>query len=418
MADLLFLAHRIPYPPNKGDKIRSWHMLRHLAQRYRVHLGCFIDDPADRQHEQVLRNICASCCFVDLAPSAAKLRSLRGLLTGEPLTLPYYRSSELASWVEQVVARHRPGRLFFYSSAMAQFDVPTPYAARRIIDLVDVDSQKWAEYATRKRWPLSWIYAREGRTLLEFERAIAGRMDASILVSPAEAKLFAELAPEARAKIHAVNNGVDTDYFSPDRAYGNPFRPDAIPLVFTGAMDYWPNIDAVQFFAREVLPAVRSRVPNAGFWIVGSNPSGAVLDLAKNSGVVVTGRVPDIRPYVAHAAAVVAPLRIARGIQNKVLEAMAMAKTVVASPPAVEGIPGTDGREFLVAEDARAFAKHLTDIIEHKAHGHLGAAARDYVLATYDWLKSLYKLDAILDGAPMAAGPDRQGGPAALPSSH
>lgn len=417
MPDLLFLAHRIPYPPNKGDKIRSWHMLRHLAQRYRVHLGCFVDDPADRQHEQVLRDICASCCFVEIAPPAAKLRSLRGLLTGEPLTLPYYRSPALAAWVGQTVGQHRPERLFFYSSAMAQFDVPTPYPARRIIDLVDVDSQKWTEYAARQRWPLSWIYAREGRTLLEFERAIANRMDASILVSPAEAKLFADLAPEARSKIHAVNNGVDTDYFSPDRPYENPFPPGAVPLVFTGAMDYWPNIDAVQFFAREVLPTVRSHIPNAGFWIVGSNPSAAVLELARDSGVVVTGRVPDVRPYVAHAAAVVAPLRIARGIQNKVLEAMAMARTVVASPPAVEGIPGTNGREFLVAADAPAYAKYLTDIVERKAHGRVGEVARAYVMATYDWLKSLCKLDAILDGAPMAAGPGRQGGPVALPSS-
>ncbi len=417
MADLLFLAHRIPYPPNKGDKIRSWHMLRHLAQRHRIHLGCFIDDPADRQHEPVLRDICASCHFVELAPRAAKLRSLHGLLTGEPLTLPYYRSSALASWVEQVIERHRPERLFFYSSAMAQFDVPTPYPARRVVDLVDVDSRKWAEYATRQHWPLSWIYEREGRTLLQFERVAASRMNAAILVSAAEAKLFADLAPEARGKIHAVNNGVDTDYFSPDRPYDSPFPRDVVPLVFTGAMDYWPNIDAVQFFAREVLPPVRSQVPNAAFWIVGSNPSRAVLDLARNSGIVVTGRVPDIRPYVAHAAAVVAPLRIARGIQNKVLEAMAMARIVVASPPAVEGIPGTSGREFLVAEDARAFAIHLTDIVERKAHGDVGGAARAYVLATYDWLKSLCKLDAILDGAPMAADPDRQDGPVAYPSS-
>jgi sugar transferase (PEP-CTERM/EpsH1 system associated) len=225
-------------------------------------------------------------------------------------------------------------------------------------------------------------------------------MDASILVSEAEARLFADLAPEARGRIHGVNNGVDIDFFSPERRYDNPYPPGVLPLVFTGAMDYWPNVDAVEFFARDVLPKVRARLPNAKFWIVGSNPAEAVLALGKADGVVVTGRVPDIRPYLAHAAAVVAPLRIARGIQNKVLEAMSMAKPVVASPAAAEGIPAADGREFLVASDPDEFANKLTSLAEQSAHSSLGAAARAYILATYDWQKSLYKLDRILDLMP------------------
>jgi sugar transferase (PEP-CTERM/EpsH1 system associated) len=398
VGDLLFLAHRIPYPPNKGDKIRSWHILRHLAQRYRVHLGCFIDDPADREYEPVLRQLCGECCFVELKPRLSRILSLRGLLTGAPLTLPYYASAALAGWVRTTIDRHRPDRLFFYSSAMAQFDAPTPYAARRVIDLVDVDSQKWSEYATRQPWPLSWIYAREGRKLLHFEREAAGRMDASVLVSAAEAALFADLAPESKQKIHAVNNGVDTDYFSPDRPYANPFAAGAIPIVFTGAMDYWPNIDAVQFFARSVLPLLRDSCPGATFWIVGSSPARAVLELKSVPGVVVTGRVPDVRPYLAHAAAVVAPLRIARGVQNKVLEAMAMARPVVASSQAAEGIDAVPGRDILVADTPDAMARHLIAVAREGAQRQLGPHGRSYVLATYDWQKSLYKLDVILDG--------------------
>ncbi len=398
MADLLFLAHRIPYPPNKGDKIRSWHILRHLARRHRVHLGCFIDDPADREYEKVLREICGDCCFVELKPRRSRILSLRGLLTGAPLTLPYYASAELARWVRATIDRHRPDRLFFYSSAMAQFDAPTAYGARRVIDLVDVDSQKWAEYARRQPWPLSWIYAREGRTLLRFERAMADRMDASVLVSAAEAALFAGLAPEAAHKIHAVNNGVDTDYFSPDRTYETPFPAKAVPFVFTGAMDYWPNIDAVEFFARSVLPMLREACPDATFWIVGSSPARAVLDLKSIPGVVVTGRVPDVRPYLAHATAVVAPLRLARGVQNKVLEAMAMAKPVVATAQAAEGIDAVAGSDLLVGDTPEAMARHLIAIARDGAHRGLGPRGRSYVLATYDWQKSLYKLDVILDG--------------------
>jgi sugar transferase (PEP-CTERM/EpsH1 system associated) len=398
VADVLFLAHRIPYPPNKGDKIRSWHMLRHLTQRHRVHLGCFIDDPADREHEKVLRDICGECCFVELNPRLSRILSLRGLLTGAPLTLPYYASAALARWVRATVDRHRPERLFFFSSAMAQFDAPRSYPARRVIDLVDVDSQKWAEYATRQPWPLSWIYAREGRALLGFERAMAARMDATVLVSAAEAALFAGLAPESAGKIHAVNNGVDTDYFSPDRAYETPYPANTRAVVFTGAMDYWPNIDAVQFFAHSVLPQLRQACPDATFWIVGSNPARAVLELKGRPGVVVTGRVPDVRPYLAHAAAVAAPLRLARGVQNKVLEAMAMARPVVATAQAAEGIDAVAGSDLLVADTADAMARQLAAIVRDGAHRELGPRGRSYVLATYDWQKSLHQLDVILDG--------------------
>jgi sugar transferase (PEP-CTERM/EpsH1 system associated) len=395
VSDLLFLAHRIPYPPNKGDKIRSWNFLRHLAERRRVHLGCFIDDPADHEHEGTLRRICGECCFVPLQPRRNRALSARGLLTGAPLTLPYYDSRKLRAWTRDVVNRLQPRQIFFFSSAMAQFDVATPYAARRVLDFVDVDSQKWSEYAQRQPWPLSWVYDREGRTLLRFERDMARRMDASLFVSPAEAGLFASLAPESAGKLHAVNNGVDTDYFSPERTYPDPFPAGARPLVFTGAMDYWPNIDAVDYFARELFPALRKAEPGVGFWIVGSNPAKGVLDLAGQPGVTVTGRVPDIRPYLAHAAAVVAPLRIARGIQNKVLEAMAMAKTVVATPQAAEGIEGEAGRHYHVATPGDAFISAVQQALG--APDALGSQARGYVLATYHWQKSLDKLDLILD---------------------
>jgi sugar transferase (PEP-CTERM/EpsH1 system associated) len=397
VSDLLFLAHRIPYPPNKGDKIRSWNFLRHLAERRRVHLGCFIDDPADHEHEGTLRRICGDCCFVTLKSRTSRLLSARGLLTGAPLTLPYYASGQLSGWTRDIAKRFRLDQIFFFSSAMAQFDVAPPYPARRVIDFVDVDSQKWTEYAARQPWPLSWVYDREGRTLLNFERAMARRMDASLFVSPAETQLFASLAPESAGKLYAVNNGVDTDYFSPERSYENPFPAGTRPLVFTGAMDYWPNIDAVAYFVREVLPAVRAAVPDAGFWIVGSNPAKAVLDLAAQPGVTVTGRVPDVRPYLAHAGAVVAPLRIARGIQNKVLEAMAMAKTVVATPQAAEGIEGEPGRHYHVAATGDTLAAAVKQALADPTG--LGSQARGYVLATYHWQKSLDKLDLILDGA-------------------
>lgn len=394
MEDLLFLAHRIPYPPDKGDKIRSWHMLRHLTENWRVHLGAFVDDPADWAHVGVLKEICADVCLRPLSPRTGKLRSLTGLATGKALTLPYYQDAVLERWVRARLGGGI-GAVVVYSSAMAQF-VMGAHGVRRVMDFVDIDSDKWRQYAPTKPWPLSWLYAREGRKLLAWERRVATAFDASLFVSEAEAMDFRRLAPESARKVGHFNNGVDTEYFSPDHVLDSPFQEGAPSLVFTGAMDYWPNVDAVAWFAQSVLPLVRRVVPQVRFHIVGSRPGAAVQGLA-GEGVVVTGRVPDVRPYLAHAAMVVAPLRIARGIQNKVLEGMAMGKAVLATPQALEGIAAQADTEVLVAEDAGAQAETVLRLLREPAvAASVGAAARRRVAADYAWGPNLARLDALL----------------------
>ncbi|MCA1979528.1 MAG: TIGR03087 family PEP-CTERM/XrtA system glycosyltransferase, partial [Thiobacillus sp.] len=350
---LLFLAHRIPFPPNKGDKIRSFHLLRHLAKRYAVHLGAFVDDPDDWRHAEALQAHCASIRLVPLHPRRAKLASLAGLVTGEALTLPYYRSAALKTWAAQLARDGTVTRGLAFSSAMAQF---MPPLARRVLDMVDVDSDKWTQYAPTQRWPLSWIYAREGRRLAAWEARVAESFDATLLVSHDEATLLQARVPHARSRIGAFENGVDAEYFSPEGVYPNPYPEGASGIAFTGAMDYWPNIDAVIWFAERIFPAVREAVPGACFAIVGSRPADAVMQLARQPGVVVTGSVPDVRPYLAHAACAVAPLRIARGVQNKVLEAMAMGCPVVATAQAAEGIRAEAGRDYWRAADEAGFA--------------------------------------------------------------
>lgn len=397
MEDLLYLVHRIPYPPNKGDKIRSYHLLRHLSKNYRVHLGAFVDDEADWQYADEVRALCGETCLVGLNPNMARLKSLTGLLTGQPLTLAYYSSAPLRSWVEKILREFPIKKAVIFSSAMAQF-VEGKSLLKRIADFVDVDSDKWRQYAPTKPWPLSWIYGREGKALLNYERKVAAEIDATLFVTEEEARLFRQLAPESAAKIGWFNNGVDFAFFSPERDYPNPYMQDELPLVFTGAMDYWPNVDAVAWFAREVFPAIHSRFPHARFYIVGGHPVPAVKLLARISGVVVTGRVADVRSYLAHAKMAVAPLRIARGVQNKVLEAMAMAKPVVASPQAAEGICAEAGNEFLVAPDAGAFQNIITTLLLEGAT-HLGENARRRIVADYDWQITLRRVDALLDGA-------------------
>ena len=395
MEDLLLLIHRMPYPPNKGDKIRSYHLLKHLSQSYRVHLATFVDDADDWQHVPRVEAMCASSHFAKLNPLMGRVRSLVGLMANESLSLRYYQDAGMRDWVARTMAANPISRIVVFSSQMAQY--AEPYSdARRVVDFCDVDSDKWRQYADNKRWPMSALYRHEARQLLRYERKVAAECDASLFVSDPEAELFRQLAPESRAKIGFFNNGVDTDYFSPLRSYDNPYQDGERALVFTGAMDYWPNVDAVQWFAAEVFPQLLTQFPKARFYIVGARPSAAVQALAQNPGVVVTGTVPDVRPYIAHAEVAVAPLRVARGIQNKVLEAMAMARPVVVSPQALEGIQAAPGTDLVLADGAAAFAAAVTELL-NQADGALGPSARAAVESRYSWPSNLARIDARLE---------------------
>jgi sugar transferase (PEP-CTERM/EpsH1 system associated) len=393
---LLFLSHRIPFPPNKGDKIRSYHLLRYLAERYAVHVGTFIDDPADRVHLPALEALCASTHAVDMTPALARVRSLSGLLRGEALTVPYYRAPALRRWVDDAIRRHGIEKCVVFSSAAAQFvdDIP---GLNVVVDFCDVDSAKWRQYAVSQGWPSSAIYRREAELLLAYERAVARRSVASVFATPQEAAMFRAFAPESAARIHAVENGVDSDYFRPDAARPTPFGPGEVPIVFTGAMNYWPNVDAACWFATDVLSRIAERLPQVRFYVVGMNPAPTVTALARDSRVVVTGRVPDVRPYVQHARLVVAPLRVARGIQNKVLEAMALARPALVSSGAAEGLNGRPGTEFEVADGADGFASKAIAMLEDRRYEAMGERARARVVAERDWSRKLAAFDRLLE---------------------
>jgi len=398
MEDLLFLAHRIPYPPDKGDKIRSWNILRYLARSYRIHLGAFVDDPGDLRYQEKLESICASTCLLPLNPKLARLRSLGGLGRKIPLSIPYYYDRRMQQWVNARLEQGNLQRIFVFSSPVAQYVVNSQASScRRVIDFVDVDSDKWGQYAKHKHWPLSWLYRREAERLLVFEKSVATRFDASIFVSSAEAALFKRLAPEVSGRVGFLDNGVDRDYFSPERDYDNPYDEQAKVVVFTGVMDYWANVHAIKWFALQVMPLIREAVPSARLVIVGARPASEVQRLASAPGVEVTGAVPDVRPYLAHAHAAVAPLRIARGIQNKVLEAMAMAKPVLATRAAVEGIDFSDPEVLLVADNAQQMAGQAIRMLQPDTPVD-AAAARQWVCHRYDWDRNLGQLHQLLDG--------------------
>jgi sugar transferase (PEP-CTERM/EpsH1 system associated) len=399
MAKLLYLVHRLPYPPNKGDKVRSYNLLKHLAQRHQIYLGTFIDDPADATYLDTVRALCADMHIARLNPRTAKLRSLSGLLSGEALSLPYYRDRGLRDWIAATRARESIDGAVIFSSVMADY-IPDMDRLPTLVDFVDMDSAKWTQYAATHRWPLSWIYRREGRRLLSFERAVAMRARRSFFVTDAEVALFQQAAPECAGRVEAMCNGVDADFFSPDHALASPYPAGEAPIVFTGAMDYWPNIDAAIWFAQTVLPELRKRYPALRFYVVGRSPDQAVQALAADpeAGVVVTGTVDDVRPYIAHAAVIVAPLRIARGIQNKVLEAMAMGQAVVASTACAEPIDAESGTELLCAATADDYIAHIDALLAAPALAQrIGAAARQRVVNRYSWHAHLSQIDRFIE---------------------
>lgn len=397
--EILFLCHRIPFPPDRGDKIRSYHLLRRLADIAPVHAGCFADDDRDMNFAGDMARITASQCVLMRNRSRA-VAGLTGLAQRQSLLVALFDHPRLHDWVARTLAERPIAAVVAYSAQMAHF-VPVLGPGRRfLMDFVDFDSAKYAAYGAQGRGPMGWINRREGRLLFDFERAVAARADVCTFVSEAEAAMFRAATGEGTDKVVALANGVALDYFDPAAAFA-PVKPGEGPLlVFTGQMDYRPNIEAVDSFARATLPAIRAIYPGARFAIVGRNPARTVQALGALPGVIVTGGVPDVRGWLAAADVVVAPLRIARGIQNKVLEAMAMARPVVASPQAAEGIDAIDGVHFIVAADPAEEAGKICALLGDPSHGaRLGRAARSRVEARYRWSETLGALPDLLFGA-------------------
>lgn len=385
---VLYVTHRVPFPPDKGDRIRNYHVLRHLARRADVWLVALADEPVPPETLAALKELCAEVAVVPVGRrvrwgraglSAARGGSLTAGLFHEPAV-----NRLLADWVP------RAG----FAAALVSASGLAPYLARhglsnvpRMVDLVDVDSQKWVDFADSTRGPKRLLYQFEGRRLRALEASLTAWASAVTLVSPAEATVYESFAGPGTATV--AMNGVDLDYYAPVPPSARVHRA----VAFVGAMDYLPNVDAAVWFADAVWPGVRRLYPDAEFRVVGRKPTAAVQKLADRPGVVVTGSVPDVRPFVATAAAVVAPMRLSRGLQNKVLEALAMAKAVVAAPPALAALAVVPGRDLLCATTPAEWVAaigQLFDSADRRAE--LGAAGRAFVEAHHHWDRCLEPL--------------------------
>lgn len=396
---LLFLCHRIPYPPNKGDKIRSYNLLLWFAERFDVSLGAFIDNDDDWQHTAHLEALCKNTYFAPL-PTGAKraVRAAAAVLGGDAISVGLYRHDGMTGFVRNVIDKDRPANVLVFSSAMGVHVQGLPGDVRLLVDFVDVDSEKWRQYSKEQSFPMSWLFRREARKLYAHDLALAQRSSRNFFVSQKETELFCRIAPTVAERTTALTNGVDTAFFDPDAAMTSPFDGARHSLVFTGAMDYWPNADAVEWFAVEVMPRLREKKLPVTFYIVGANPTGRVRRLAADD-VVVTGTVDDIRPYIGCADVVVAPLRVARGIQNKVLEAMAMRRRVVTTPAGAEGIEASSDEHYCVCESPDDMAEAVARLLSDEASVAMGERAREFVLTQFGWAQCLSVLDGYLAAA-------------------
>jgi hypothetical protein len=391
--NVLFLCHRLPYPPKRGGKIRPFNMIRHLSRNHRVTVATVARSAAEVTEGRALADHCHELHVARIGPAAGWLRFALHTVTSYPATFGYFYSAALARTVREVLARGETDAIVVHCSSMGPY-VAGHRGCRKIMDFGDADSEKWLEYGRSAPFPVSLGFRLEAWKVRRFERRLAEQFDACSVTAPREREVLGEYV---RAPIHVFPNGVDGDYFRPRRSATGTLVPNR--LIFTGNMSYRPNVEAVQDLVGEILPRVWERRPDTELYIVGMDPAPAVRRLADGRRVIVTGRVDDIRPYFESAAVAVAPLRIARGLQNKVLEAMAMRVPVVASPQAFNGINAAADRDLLVADGAEAFARAAVSLLDDPARRErYAAAARACVEANHDWERILRGFEALVVG--------------------
>ncbi len=385
--NILFLAQRVPYPPNRGDKITTWRICERFSRDHNVTIVAFAHDQGDIDAAKVLNEEKGiRTIAIPHNERTKKMQSLPLLLTQKPLTLGVFSSKELMRQVDELLPT--ADFVYAFSSSMGAFMTgkDTPW----VMHFAELDSDKWRQYADKHSFPMSMVYRREWKTLRKFERQIAGETLTNVLCTPLEDVIFRREIPGAPSTV--MRNGVALDHYQP--------TPDAAEeghCVFIGVMDYFPNIDGCVWFVDEILPIVRKEVPNVRFTIVGSKPTAEVIALGMREGVEVTGFVDDPRDYLKKAAVSVAPLRVARGIQNKVLEALAMGLPTVGTTSATQGVEGTPEQDFIVADTAEDFAARVIELLKDKAKARaLGDRGREFVEGTYAWDKCLEPLDDML----------------------
>lgn len=389
---ILYMTHRVPWPPDRGDRIRTWNVLRYLSTRANVDLACLADEPVSEETMAELRRVTRRLAVI---PHSGKKRYVTGLvsmLTGRTVTEGLFDCASMRTVLEDWSESEEYDAVMASSSGIAKY-LKQDYLTRpaQWVDLIDVDSQKWFDYSKAARFPMSLIYKLEGKRLRAVEKSLAKRCDQLLVVSEAERDLFRSFC--RTDKIAAVSNGVDSIYFAPSKNV----QVDECSCVFVGVMNYKPNADAAIWFVRNVWTQIRERYPNAVFRIVGKSPTAEVQALAAVPGVEVTGSVADVRPWLHRSTCAVVPLHIARGIQNKVLEAMACGRPVICSPAPLRGLAAEPGLHLLQADAADEWVDAVSGVFaDRNLQQELGMAGAAFVQLHHSWDQCLSHLDRML----------------------
>lgn len=400
MQEVLFLAHRIPFPPDRGDKIRSHFILKAIASHAAVHVATLADDEFDLLEEHSLADVAESFCLVRRA-LPLPLAGLMALAQGQPVGLPAFRHKALVRYVRHIVATRPISAIYVFSGQMGQY-IPQDFTGRVVMDLGDVDSAKFDAYGEKGRGPMAWVYTREGHLMKAEEARLAQRADVTLLISDEEAALFRSrltTAQLAGADIRVMGNGIDSLHFDPVAIAPEPrlMACEGPRLIFTGQMDYAPNIDAVTRVIDHILPRIRGVLPDATFHVVGRNPPADIMARDGQEGCRIWGRVADMRTWLKASDLALVPLEIARGVQNKVLEAMAMALPVVLTSGAATGIPARDGEEFRIADSDEGLAIAVLDLLQDSRRAQaMGQSARRFVMDNANWQAKLAVLPGLL----------------------
>jgi len=378
---ILWLKSDLLLPLDKGGRLRTWHLMRHLARRHDITYLSFAEGAADGMHEVAERVVTVPRS--DAAKGTLRFYADAALHLVDPL--PYavgkYRSRQFARTLNELLLANRYDLIvcdFLFPSVNLPRSLPCP----AVIFTHNVEAEIWRRHAETKTGLARMLYGTQYARMLRYERRALKRFDGVLVVSDADRRTFASLYPDAiRQDVHVVSTGVDTGFFSPA-----PSAADGRGLVFTGSMDWLPNEDAVTYFCREILPRVRADEPDATLTIVGRAPTPAVKRLAADHGVTVTGRVDDVRPYMRDAAVYIVPLRIGGGTRLKIFEAMAMGKAVVSTTVGAEGLPVNNGEHLVIADEPHLFARAVVRLFRDvERRRTIAAAAQKLVVERYDW---------------------------------
>lgn len=388
---IFYLCHRFPFPPKRGGKIRPFNMISHFAQKHDVTVASIVRSEEEAEEGKGLAEHCEKYIMQHIPTAAANWNMITRLPTLTPSSLAYFYSSEFARKIQAELDAGQYDLIFVHCAFVA------PYVANvrgpvKILDFGDMDSQKWLTYGKVRSFPLSWGYYLDGFKLLRVEKQLAAQFDMCTCTTRAELDT-----------LRSYNTGTKSDWFpnGVDHQYFSPTHEDYVAnsICFIGRMDYYPNQECMFDFCNKVLPEVRKEIPDVTLTIIGANPSPAVKKLEQLQGVTVTGSVPDVRPYVLKSAVNIAPLNIARGTQNKILESLSMGVPVVASATAAGGVDAVPGEHFLTASTPEEYVSSIVRLLRDPAErARFSSAGRERMLSNHDWQRSMDRMDTIVEG--------------------